>query len=186
MTKVLYQNILVFFLYCIFFWYQDLIFYRLQNSLLPSIVNNSASLVFLPHGIRVLGFIFFGPKIFPGLLLAHIITGLAINLIFFEVIITSLFSTSCVLFAIKIYTGDLVVKKLDIFSVKFIFTIAILAAIINSLTVNTSFLFLRDDVNFSSLYGSEVFKYIIGDLIGTIILFYIFIFVRKVIRQSFY
>jgi hypothetical protein len=186
MTKILYQNILVFLFYFIFFWFQYLTFFKIQNSLLPSALISTASLVFLPHGIRVLSFVFFGPKVFPGLLIAHIITGFAFNQVFIEIVITGLFSTLCVLLAIKIYTGSFLVRDIKMFDAKFIFIISLIAAIINSLTVNTAWLFLKNDILFSSLYGLVVFKFIVGDLIGTIILFYLFIFIRKVIKQSFY
>ena len=186
MTKILYQNILVFVSYFIFFWFQNLTFFKIQNSLFPPVLIGAASLVFLPHGIRVLSFIFFGPKVFPGLLIAHIITGFAFNEVFIEIVITSFFSTLCVLLAIKIYSGSFLVRDIKMFDAKFIFIISLISAIINSLTVNTTWLFLKDDIAFSSLYGSQVFRFIVGDLIGTIILFYLFIFVRKVIKQSFY
>jgi len=130
-----------------------------------------------------LSYVFFGPKIFYGLFLAHLITGLSIISRFFDVLILSLFSTLCALIAIKIYTGTWHLKNIKIFNFKFIIYVSFIAAIINSFSVNTYK--LLQGSNFSKLYTSQVFQYIIGDIIGTIVLFYLFLLSKKVIKGSF-
>ena len=55
MRQIFYQNIFVFILYVVFFWLQKLTFFEIQNAFQTSpIVLGAASLVFLPHGVRVL------------------------------------------------------------------------------------------------------------------------------------
>jgi len=184
MRQIIYQNIFVFFLYIIFFWIQKLTFFQIQTSFQNStIILGAASLVFLPHGVRILSFVFFGPKIFYGLFLAHFITGLSISSRYFDVSILSLFSTLCALIAIKIYTGTFHLKNSKIFNFKFVIYVSFIAALINSLSNNTYK--LLQGSNFSELYTSQVFQFIIGDITGTIVLFYLFLLSKKVITGSF-
>ena len=184
MRQIIYQNIFVFFLYIIFFWIQKLTFFQIQTSFQNSnIALGAASLVFLPHGVRVLSFVFFGPKIFYGLFLAHFITGLSVNPSYFNILILSFFSTVCALIAIKIYTGTFHLKNIKIFNFRFIVYVSFIAAIINSLSVNTYKLFQGQ--NFNEIYTSQVFQFIIGDVFGTIVLFYLFLLSKKVITGSF-
>jgi hypothetical protein len=186
MRKIIYQNILVFFVYFFLFEIQEQTFFLAQQNILQQnqMIIGAASLIFIPHGVRVLSYIFFGPKIFFGLFLAHVVSGLNFTNEINTLIIPALFSTICALIAIKMYTGDFVLKDLNKLNAKFIFYISILSALFNSLTVNTYK--LLTGVEFGEAYGSQLIQYIIGDLIGTFVLFYIFIFVRKIIRQSFY
>jgi hypothetical protein len=86
MRQIIYQNIFVFVVFILFFWIQKLTFFQIQSNFQNSTVAlGAASLVFLPHGVRVLSYIFFGPKIFYGLFLAHIITGLSISSDYFDI-----------------------------------------------------------------------------------------------------
>lgn len=184
MRQIFYQNIFVFILYVVFFWFQKLTFFEIQNAFQTSpIVLGAASLVFLPHGVRVLSYVFFGPKIFYGLFLAHFVTGLSVNPNYLDISILSAFSAICALIAIRIYAGGFNLKNLNIFNVKFIFYTSLIAAIINSLSVNTYK--LSQGFVFKEIYTSQIFQYIIGDVIGTIVLFYLFIFCKKVVTQSF-
>ena len=184
MRQIIYQNIFVFFLYILFFWIQKLTFFQIQTSFQNSTVAlGAASLVFLPHGVRVLSYTFFGPKIFYGLFLAHFISGLSISSSYFDIIFLSFFSTICALIAIKIYTGTWHLKNIKIFNFKFIVYVSFIAALINSFSNNTYK--LLQGGNFNELYTSQVFQFIIGDIIGTIVLFYLFLLSKKVIKGSF-
>ena len=186
MRKIIYQNIFVFFLYFFLFEIQNQTFFIAQQKLFdtPQYIIGAASLIFIPHGVRVLSYIFFGPKIFFGLYFAHIVTGLHFTSGLNSLIIPALFSSICALVAIKIYTGDFILKDLNKLNVKFILYVSIISALFNSLTVNTYKLLTGSE--FGEIYSSQLIQYLIGDLVGTLILFYIFIFVRKIIRQSFY
>ena len=184
MRQIVYQNIFVFFLYTLFFWIQKLTFFQIQTSFQNStIALGAASLVFLPHGVRILSYVFFGPKIFYGLFLAHFITGLSISSSYLDILILASFSSLCALIAIKIYTGTFHLKNIKIFNFKFIVYVSLIAAIINSLSVNTYKLFQGQ--NFNEIYTSQVFQFIIGDVFGTIVLFYLFLLSKKVITGSF-
>jgi hypothetical protein len=185
MRQIIYQNIFVFFLYILFYWLQKLTFFQIQTSFQNSTVAlGAASLVFLPHGVRVLSYTFFGPKIFYGLFLAHFISGLSISSSYLDMFLLALFSSLCALLAIKIYTGNFYLKNIKIFNFKFIVYVSFIAALINSFSNNTYKLIVGGE-NFNEIYSSQMIQFIIGDVIGTIVLFYLFLLSKKVITGSF-
>ena len=65
-------NILVFLLFLSFFFIQRIFFNLIQDTT----IDFAGSLIYLPHGIRVLATLVGGRKIIPGLLLGHIASGL--------------------------------------------------------------------------------------------------------------
>jgi hypothetical protein len=70
--KKINPNILVFLLFLSFFFIQRLFFDVIQDTTIAF----AGSLIYLPHGIRVLATLIGGRKIIPGLLLGHIVSGL--------------------------------------------------------------------------------------------------------------
>ena len=168
-------NFLIFSLFVFLFILQDFFFKVLQDTSFPL----AASLIYLPHGLRVLATLIAGSKILVGLFMGHFITGMYIHYsnglsIFFTdpttillIFITSTISTCCVFVAIKL------LKRLDNgvyeITLRTILLVSILSALINSLFVNlTYFLFIKDwSVN------NQIFQYFLGDIIGSIIVFYI-------------
>lgn len=186
MKKIIYQNTLVFFLYFFLFEIQNQTFFLAQQKIFAEnyLIIGAASLIFIPHGVRVLSYIFFGPKIFLGLFFAHLVTGLHFSNEFHIVVYPALLSSISALFALKVYTGKFILDDLNELNIKIITIVSILSALFNSLTVNTYKLLIGSE--FGQVYSSQLILYIIGDLLGTIVLFYIFIFIRKIINQSFY
>ena len=168
-------NLLVFCLFVILFILQDFFFKALQNSSLPL----AASLIYLPHGLRVLATLIAGSKILVGLFMGHFITGMYIHYsnglsTFFSdpttillIFITSTISTCCVFVSIKLLKN--LDNRLNEITLKTILLVSILSALINSLFVNlTYFLFIKDwNIN------NQIFQYFLGDIIGSIIIFYI-------------
>ena len=168
-------NLLVFCLFVILFILQDFFFKALQNSSLPL----AASLIYLPHGLRVLATLIAGSKILVGLFMGHFITGMYIHYsnglsTFFSdpttillIFITSTISTCCVFVSIKLLKN--LDNRLNEITLKTILLVSILSALINSLFVNlTYFLFIKDwNIN------NQTFQYFLGDIIGSIIIFYI-------------
>lgn len=185
MKKIIYQNTLVFFSYFITYEIQRSTFFLAQsqyfgqNDMLISV----ASLFFLPHGVRVLSYIFFGPRIFYGLFAAHIATSINFSNIIYLNIFAGFFSSICALIAIKLYIGKYSVQKISDLNVRMVLIVSLFAAIINSISVNISKLIFID--NFSINFTSQIIQYIIGDLMGTIVLFYIFNLTKKILKNSF-
>jgi len=168
-------NLIVFFLFIVLFILQDFFFKILQSSALPL----AASLIYLPHGLRVLATLIAGSKILFGLFMGHLVTGMYIHYssnptIFFNdlttallILITSIISTFCVFVSIKL------LKNLDDGSreitLKTILLISILSALINSLFVNLTYYLFIDDWSINN----QILRYFFGDVFGGIIFFYI-------------
>jgi len=168
-------NFLVFCLFIVLFILQDFFFKILQNSPLPL----AASLIYLPHGLRVLATLIAGSKILFGLFMGHFVTGMYIHYsnnlsTFFNdpttvllIFITSAISTCCVFVSIKILRN--INNGLHEITLKTILLISILSAVINSLFVNlTYYLFIEGwSIN------NQIFQYFLGDIIGSLIIFYV-------------
>ena len=177
-------NFLVFSLFVILFILQDFFFNVLQDSPLPL----AASLIYLPHGLRVLSTLIAGSKILVGLFMGHFITGMYIHYsnglsafftdptIVLLILITSTISTFCVFFSIKLLKR--LDNRLQEITLRTILLVSILSALINSLFINfTYYLFIKDwSIN------NQIFQYFIGDIIGSIIIFYIIKNIYKNIR----
>jgi len=180
-------NILVFLLFLSLFFIQRIFFDLIQNSTIAF----AASFLYLPHGLRVLATLVGGRKIIPGLFLGHVVSGIYIhsfangtgieflgifNLeIIIIILLTSIGSSFCVLLALFILKiNSLNIKSIEL---KTIIFVSILSSIINSFFSNTIYFLSLDDWEI----GAQFIQYIIGDLVGTFIVFYILKFVKKMI-----
>ena len=180
-------NILVFLLFLSLFFIQRIFFDLIQNST----VAFAASFLYLPHGLRVLATLIGGRKIIPGLFLGHVVSGIYIhsfangtgieildifNLeIIIIILLTSIGSSFCVLLALFILKiNSLNIKSIEL---KTIIFVSILSSIINSFFSNTIYFLSLDDWEI----GAQFIQYIIGDLVGTFIVFYILKFAKRMI-----
>ena len=68
-------NFVFFSLYLLSWVIEYFFIFKVQNYLLGTISLYFPMLIFIPHGIRVIGSMVYGPKIFLGLLTAHFVTG---------------------------------------------------------------------------------------------------------------
>ena len=180
-------NFLVFLLFIILFFIQRIFFDIIQDSTIAF----AASFLYLPHGLRVLATLIGGRKIILGLLLGHILSGIYMHLSANDagmsfsdvlnlktsiiILLTSIGSSFCVLLAIFI----LRINSSDIRSItlKTILIVSILSSIINSFFSNTVYFLSYENWEI----GIQFVQYIIGDLIGTLLIFYILKFSRKMI-----
>ena len=71
--KKLELNVVIFFSYILLFIFQQRLIYPLQSHFI-NLGTLTGTLIFLPHGIRVLAVMIGGWHIFPGLFVAHLIT----------------------------------------------------------------------------------------------------------------
>ena len=168
-------NFLVFCLFIVLFILQDFFFKILQNSPLPL----AASLIYLPHGLRVLATLIGGSKILFGLFMGHFVTGMYIHYSnnlssFFNdpntaliIFLTSIISTCCVFVSIKLLKN--LDNRLNEITLKTILLISILSALINSLFVNYTYYLFIEDWNINN----QIFQYFLGDIIGSLIIFYV-------------
>ena len=187
--KKINPNILVFLLFLSFFFIQRLFFDLIQDTT----ITFAGSLIYLPHGIRVLATLIGGRKIIPGLLLGHIASGLYThsflantNIEFANILnletsiinlLTSIGSSFCVLLALFILNINYdYVKSMTL---KTIFLVSIISSIINSFFTNTIYFISYENWEI----GTQFFQYIFGDLIGALIIFYILKFSKKMLKS---
>ena len=173
-------NLLIFSLFIISFAIQNSfveIFFNYFNS-----NNFSGSLIYLPHGIRVIAVLAFGWNIFPALFIGSYLTGLYIinnnfdfsllNITTGEiVIIGSLISASCVFVSAYFVQALNPLAKLDVRSIeiKTILIVVIASSIVNSLFQNVLYGFAYS--NWQSLV--QFFQYLIGDTFGALLIFFL-------------
>ena len=180
-------NIIVFLLFLSFFFIQRIFFDLIQDTTIAF----AGSLIYLPHGIRVLATLIGGRKIIPGLLLGHIASGLYThsfatntNIGFVSILnletsiinlLTSAGSSFCVLLALIVLNINYnYIKSIQL---KTIFLVSIISSFINSFFTNTIYFISYENWEI----GSQFFQYIFGDLIGALIIFYILKFSKKML-----
>ena len=173
-------NLFIVFLFVISFAIQNSfveIFFNYFNS-----NNFSGSLIYLPHGIRVIAVLAFGWNIFPALFIGSYLTGLFLinnnfdfslsNITASEiVIIGSLISASCVFISTYFVQALNPLAKLDVRSIeiKTILIVVIASSVVNSLLHNVLYGFAYSD--WQSL--TQFFQYLIGDTLGALLIFFL-------------
>ena len=183
------NNIVVFLLFILLFIIQWVLINLFQNLNITLV----ASLIYLPHGLRVLATLIGGNKILPGLFLGHLFAGLFLhhengNLELNElinnnykdlivVILTSTGSTFSVIISMFFIKFNLMrVRNITIGD---IITIAILSSIINSFLNNTIYFISYENWEISS----QFIKFVIGDVIGALIVFYFLKFINNFLNN---
>ena len=165
-----------------------IISFAIQNSFVEIFIdyfksnNFSGSLIYLPHGIRVIAVLAFGWNIFPALFIGSYLTGLYIinnnfdfsllNITTGEiVIIGSLISASCVFVSAYFVQALNPLAKLDVrnIEIKTILIVVIASSIVNSLFQNVLYGFAYS--NWQSLV--QFFQYLIGDTFGALLIFFL-------------
>ena len=165
-----------------------IISFAIQNSFVEIFIdyfksnNFSGSLIYLPHGIRVIAVLAFGWNIFPALFIGSYLTGLylinnnfdfsLLNITTGEiVIIGSLISASCVFVSTYFVQALNPLAKLDVRSIeiKTILIVVIASSIVNSLFQNVLYGFAYS--NWQSLV--QFFQYLIGDTFGALLIFFL-------------
>lgn len=169
--KKLDLNVVIFFSYILLFIFQQHLIYPLQNHFINLGVL-TGTLIFLPHGIRVLAVMIGGWHIFPGLFVAHLITAVyhleSVNE--WETVIRALLTM------IAIYTPYLIWGSQKI-SLQSIIIFSLISSILNS-GLQTFYL----QYSLLNLNPYVLLTYLIGDILGAFILFYIFRYFKYLIQ----
>jgi hypothetical protein len=164
-------NVVIFFSYILLFIFQQHLIYPLQNHFINLGVL-TGSLIFLPHGIRVLAVMIGGWHIFPGLFVAHLMTAVyhleSVNE--WETVIRALLTM------IAIYTPYLILGSQKI-SLQSIIIFSLISSILNS-GLQTFYL----QYSLLNLNPYVLLTYLIGDILGAFILFYIFRYFKYLIQ----
>lgn len=164
-------NVVIFFSYILLFIFQQHLIYPLQSHFINLGVL-TGTLIFLPHGIRVLAVMIGGWHIFPGLFVAHLITAVyhleSVNE--WETVIRALLTM------IAIYTPYLILGSQKI-SLQSIIIFSLISSILNS-GLQTFYL----QYSLLNLNPYVLLTYLIGDILGAFILFYIFRYFKYLIQ----
>lgn len=172
--RIIKINLFVIISYLIAFWLTFNLVEPLQKHFLPADAHNG-SLVFLPHGVRVIAIILFGLNALPGIFFSHLISGLlfldlyssSLSLVF----TLSLFST------IALYLGSLLVFdkkqlygiKINNINLKNILAVSIIASAFNSL-FNIMVYYFFNVIKTFNINDNIIF--FVGDIFGALLLFY--------------
>ena len=185
MRQIFLNNIYIFFIYL----FLDKFNYLLLNFInfifsFEDIKFLSAYIIYLPHGVRVIGYLVAGINILPGLFLAHLYS--AIDFInfasndFLFIFGLSFGATICVLLSVLLLYRKTQLKFFDL-KLKNILLIVILSSFINSLLSYFNRVIFKFNFGFEpeTLLLPEILKFLTGDIIGALFLFFLVTGLRK-------
>lgn len=149
--------------YVLLFIVQHFIIFKYQILLL-NVGLFSGTLIFIPHGIRVMAALVGGYFVMPGLLIGHLLSAFIYDQNFIiENLIRSILSV------IAIYIPYSILKKNRDIKLKNILIIAFISSLLNAFFQTEFLYFTSINVNHNSL----ITTYLAGDIIGSLCLFYI-------------
>lgn len=133
------------------------------------------SLVYLPHGIRVLGICFFGLKSLPALMAAELTGPLFINPEQYMGVwsLASFFSLASVVAArelVKYSQGNIkgaILSPINFENSRLLLLVIILSGLLNSISVNIVITFLEPSINLDPIV---IGRFFIGDVLGSLVL----------------
>jgi len=162
-------NLFVAISYIVLFIFQQHFIFPLQEQFFNFGIL-SGSLIFFPHGVRVLSVMLGGIWILPGLFVAHLVTAVYhLELLnYIEVFIRAVLSI------VSIYLPYYFLKLKEI-SLKNILIMALLSSLLNSL-----FQSLYLQISMINLDPYLIFSYLIGDLLGCITIFYFIKYIKNI------
>ena len=134
------------------------------------------SLMYIPHGVRVLGIVFFGLRVFPGLLAAEIFGPYLIEPehYFDEWFIGGAVSILCVAAAVRLLEWVNVDNETSFFrplnftNYRFLLLTVILSALFNAIGSNLVVQFFVPEI---TVEPDNVLRFFIGDTLGAIVFF---------------
>ena len=134
------------------------------------------SLMYVPHGVRVMAIVFFGMRVFPGLMAAEIFGPYLIEPehYFDEWFIGGAVSILCVVAAVRLLEWVNVDNKTSFFrplnftNHRFLFLTVILSALFNSIASNLVVQFFVSEITVQPIH---IFRFFIGDTLGAVVFF---------------
>jgi hypothetical protein len=139
-------------------------------------MNWEGSLMYLPHGVRVLGIVFFGLRVFPGLLAAEIFGPYLIEPehYFDEWFIGGVVSILCVAASVRLLEWVNVDNETSFFrplnftNYRFLLLTVILSALFNAIGSNLVVQFFVPEI---IVEPDNILRFFIGDTLGAIVFF---------------
>ena len=138
--------------------------------------NWEGSLMYIPHGVRVLGIVFFGLRVFPGLLAAEIFGPYLIEPehYFDEWFLGGAVSILCVAAAVRLLEWVNVDNETSFFrplnftNYRFLLLTVILSALFNAIGSNLVVQFFVPEI---TVEPDNILRFFIGDTLGAIVFF---------------
>ena len=139
-------------------------------------LNWEGSLMYLPHGVRVLGIVFFGIRVFPALLAAELFGPYFIEPehYFDEWFIGGAISILCVVASVRLLEWVNVDNKTSFFrplnftNYRFLFLAVIISALFNAIASNIVVQFFVPEITVAPIH---IFRFFIGDTLGAVVFF---------------
>jgi len=139
-------------------------------------LNWEGSLMYLPHGVRVLGIVFFGIRVFPALLAAELIGPYFIEPehYFDEWFIGGAISILCVVASVRLLEWVNVDNKTSFFrplnftNYRFLLLAVIISALFNAIASNIVVQFFVPEITVEPIH---IFRFFIGDTFGAVVFF---------------
>ena len=138
--------------------------------------NWEGSLMYIPHGVRVLGIVFFGLRVFPGLLAAEIFGPYLIEpehyfdewFIGGAVSILSVAAAVRLLEWVNVDNETSFFRPLNFTNYRFLLLTVILSALLNAIGSNLVVQFFVPEITVEPI---NIFRFFIGDTLGAIVFF---------------
>jgi len=182
--KKLIPEFSIFFVYLICFLITDRVLFPIQIELFESKPLLSGALVFLPHGVRVISTVVYGLRSLIPLFCASVLSALSFIDDAYLLISLSLVSTLCVWLSIHMIYRRVNGLSLKQIIFKNIILITFLSSVLNSIGNYVTKIVLID--YYGTLFNQELFLYMLGDFLGTILLFLLYIkWLKKYLMKFF-
>lgn len=139
-------------------------------------LNWEGSLIYLPHGVRVLGIVFFGIRVFPALLAAELFGPYFIEPehYFDEWFIGGVVSIMCVFASVRLLEWVNVDNKTSFFrplnftNYRFLLLAVIISALFNAIASNIVVQFFVPEITVEPIH---IFRFFVGDTLGAVVFF---------------
>ena len=171
--------IFIFFVYIFFFLLQKYFIYPLEKVIFPSHLIDQASILYIPHAVRIISYYVFGRLVLIPIFLSQCFTYIFLNNEpIIHSLILSFISTSSIFLGFELFNlfNTKISFKLDnIINWKKIVLIGCFVSLFNS-SFSSYYLIKSKNVNFDILLN---IRFLIGDIIGLVFGMIIFISIIK-------
>ena len=150
--------------------------------------NTIAYSIYMPHGTRILFFLIYGFWSIPGMFLAHIITGfhnngfIALDLIMIEAILIAVFCVPLASLILRNFFKGIKTAK-NLFIRSYIISLTLLSSFINASFTNLLRLVTKFNYDLDR-FLSEFFGYFFGDILGVIVIVFMFLILKRIFLTS--
>jgi len=150
--------------------------------------NTIAYSIYMPHGTRILFFLIYGFWSIPGMFLAHIVNAfnadgfIAFDFIMLDGILIAIFCVPVASLFLRNFFKD-IQKTENLFIPSYIISLTLLSSFINAILTNLLRLVTRFNYDLDR-FLTEFFGYLFGDILGMIIIVFMFLILKRIFLIS--